>query len=117
MIKAAPRSQSEAVLQAGLPVRQKIRSQTNVATRKATGNGISIGWSGCPAIWAVLCGLRDDLLILLRVASSHGPISSDRCEPTSRAMTVSVIRVQRAPSNGNTSLKPEAILACKALRS
>ena len=59
MIKAAPSSQSAAVLQAGLPVRQKIKSQASVATRKATGNGISIGWSGCPAICAVLCGLRE----------------------------------------------------------
>src|SRR4051794_9669399 len=66
MIRAAPRSQSEAVLQAGLPVRQKIRSQTNVATRKATGNGISMGWSGCPAIWAVLCGLGETIVFLLR---------------------------------------------------
>src|SRR5689334_12609982 len=85
MIKAAPRSQSEAVLQAGLPVRQKIRSQTNVATRNATGNGISMGCSGCPAIWAVLCGLGDAIIFLLRGMpawlDAAGPLwSSETCD-------------------------------------
>src|SRR4051794_29196533 len=85
MIRAAPRSQSEAVLQAGLPVRQKIRSQTNVATRNATGNGISMGWSGCPAIWAVLCGLGEAIVLLLRGVPAWlgiaGPLwASETCD-------------------------------------
>src|ERR1044072_1898896 len=36
--RAAPRRYNDAVLHDALPVRQKIRSQTNVATRKETGN-------------------------------------------------------------------------------
>jgi hypothetical protein len=39
-----------------LPLRQKARSHTKVATKKAIGNGTSIGWIGCPAILAVLLG-------------------------------------------------------------
>jgi hypothetical protein len=56
MRRAAPRRYREAVLQAGLRVDQKRRSQTKVETRKAIGKGMSIGWRGCPAICAVVFG-------------------------------------------------------------
>ena len=59
MIRPAPSSHSVASNQREFPVAQKTRSQTNVATKNAIGNGISIGWIGCPAMLAVLRGFRD----------------------------------------------------------
>src|SRR4051812_33738128 len=58
MTRPAPRSHSVAVIQPELPVLQNTRSHRKVATKNAIGNGMSIGWIGCPAMLAVLFGLR-----------------------------------------------------------
>src|SRR5688572_26694510 len=50
----AATSQSEARAQNASPVRQKARSLSSTPTRKPMGSGTSIGWSGCPAMAAVL---------------------------------------------------------------
>src|SRR5665213_4423423 len=54
--RPAPSNQGVAMAQAWLAVCQKTRSQMNVATKNAIGNGTSIGWMGWPAIFAVLRG-------------------------------------------------------------
>jgi hypothetical protein len=53
MTMPAPSSHSDAIDQSALPVRQKARSHTSVATKNAMGNGISIGWIGWPPMLAV----------------------------------------------------------------
>jgi hypothetical protein len=53
----APKSHIDAVAHAPPPVIQKATSVAKAVTRKTTGNGMSIGWIGCPAICAVLRGL------------------------------------------------------------
>src|SRR2546421_4565487 len=57
VMTAAPRSHIDARAQFAFPVDQKTRSVTKAETRNATGNGISMGWIGCPAMLAVLLGL------------------------------------------------------------
>src|SRR5947207_202464 len=66
MISPAPSSHSVASNQLAFRVPQKTRSHTKVATKKAIGNGISIGWIGCPATLAVLRGLGGSMDIVHR---------------------------------------------------
>src|SRR5262245_59243443 len=55
--RPAPSSHVDAVANAALVVDQKPISQTSAATKNAIGNGMSIGWMGCPAMLAVERGL------------------------------------------------------------
>src|SRR4051812_48648521 len=55
--KPAPKSHVADVATVALPLRQNTTSHTSVATKKATGNGISMGCMGWPAMLAVLRGL------------------------------------------------------------
>src|SRR3954471_10477226 len=55
--RPAPNSQVADVATVALPLRQNATSHTSVATNKATGNGINMGWMGWPAMLAVLRGL------------------------------------------------------------
>src|SRR3954471_24121935 len=55
--RPAPNSHVADVATVALPLRQNTTSHTSVATKKATGKGISMGWMGWPAMLAVLRGL------------------------------------------------------------
>src|SRR5687767_5431289 len=58
MMRPAPSNQRVASAQLEFAVCQNTRSHTNAAMKNAIGNGINIGWTGWPAILAVLRGFR-----------------------------------------------------------
>src|SRR4051812_47725180 len=56
VIKPTPNNQSEALAQKSFEFFQNARSERNARTKQAIGKGISMGWTGCPAISAVDLG-------------------------------------------------------------
>src|SRR5207248_3402002 len=71
MVRPIPNSDRDAVDQKSLDVIQKARSETRARTKHAIGNGITIGWIGCPAICAVDLGFGMGFLRKARPTSVH----------------------------------------------